>query len=282
METRTATAPAGTSVLAGARLALTTEWPEYLMEAANLGFFMISACIFGTLLAHPQSSLHLLIRDAFARRAAMGVAMGLTLIAIIYSRFGQRSGAHMNPSVTLTYLMLGRVKPWTAAFYVAAQFLGGVVGVQVASRLIGSPLEQSAVNFVVTQPGDSGPTAAFAAELAISLMMMLTILTISNSRTLFRWTPLVAGCLVALYITFEDPLSGMSMNPARSFGSAAAAGAWDSLWIYFVAPPAGMLIGGMLYGLRHSAQRVFCAKLHHHNSQRCIFRCAYGEMHELE
>ena len=258
--------------------ALANEWPEYAMEAANLALFMMSACVFGTLLAHPDSRLHHWLSEPVGRRAAMGVAMGLTAMAIVYSPFGKRSGAHMNPSITLTYWMLGRVRPWTAIFYLAAQFVGGVVGVQLAPQLIGPPLAHAAINYVATHPGDAGPHVAFAAEFFISLVLMLVVLAFSNTRALSRWTPVAAGSLVALFIAFEDPYSGMSMNPARSYGSAVAAGEWRWLWIYFIAPPLGMLTAGLLYGFRRGIRRVYCAKLHHHNTQRCIFRCGYGDM----
>lgn len=258
--------------------ALSNEWPEYAMEAANLALFMVSACVFGTLLAHPESRLHQWIVEPGTRRAVMGVAMGLTALAIVHSPFGQRSGAHMNPAVTLTYWTLGRVRAWTAVFYIAAQFAGGAAGVQAARVLIGSPLGHPAVNYVATHPGDGGPYLAFAAEFAISLLLMAVVLVFSNTRALSPWTPVAASCLVALYIAFEDPYSGMSMNPARTTASAVAAGDWRWVWIYFIAPPLGMLTAGLLYGLRRGVRRVYCAKLHHHNPQRCIFRCGYGEM----
>jgi len=81
--------------------------------------------------------------------------------------------------------------------------------------------------------------------------------------------------LVATYISLESPLSGMSMNPARSFGSALPARLWGSLWIYFVAPPMGMLLAAQVYVWARGARGVICAKLHHANEQRCIFRCGY-------
>jgi len=84
--------------------------------------------------------------------------------------------------------------------------------------------------------------------------------------------------LVAVYITFEAPISGMSMNPARTFGSAYWAHAWTALWIYFTAPPLGMLLAAELYLRIRGAHRVFCAKLHHHNSARCIFRCNFSAL----
>jgi aquaporin Z len=107
--------------------------------------------------------------------------------------------------------------------------------------------------------------------------MMLVVLFVSNSSALTRWTPVVAGTMVALYITFEAPISGMSINPARTFGSAFNARIWDSLWVYFTAPPLGMLLAAESYLRLKGARGVLCAKLHHHNHQRCIFKCNFGE-----
>jgi aquaporin Z len=81
------------------------------MEGAELGAFMISACAFGVLLEHPTSTIRALIPSGELCRAMMGVAMGLTAIAIVYSPLGRRSGAHFNPCVTLTFLRLGKVAP---------------------------------------------------------------------------------------------------------------------------------------------------------------------------
>jgi len=259
--------------------AIRTHWPEYFMEAAALGTFMISACVFDVLLEHPMSPIHQALEDeALPRRALMGLAMGLTAVGIITSPWGKRSGAHMNPAVTLTFLTLRKIAPWDALFYILFQFAGGVCGVHLASALIGPPLQHSATNYVVTSPGPDGPRIAFVAEFAISLLMMSTILVASNSARLHRATPLFAGALVATFITFEAPLSGMSMNPARTFGSAISAGEWTAIWIYFLAPTTAMLLASVMYRLRRGAHQVFCAKLHHHNHQRCIFRCRYGDL----
>ena len=85
---------------------------------------------------------------------------------------------------------------------------------------------------------------------------MLTVLHVSNNKRLNRYTAYFAGSLVALYITFEAPLSGMSMNPARSLGSALPGGIWDALWIYFIAPPIGMLAAAQVYLWWRGAARV--------------------------
>jgi aquaporin Z len=84
------------------------HWPEYLIEAGALGTFMIPACASGTCLGHPASPVVAVVPSDLARRVIMGVLMGLTLIAIVSSPWGRRSGAQMNPAVTLTFHRLGR------------------------------------------------------------------------------------------------------------------------------------------------------------------------------
>ncbi len=260
------------------RSALAAHWPEYLMEAACLGTFMLSACIFGVLLDHPASFLNQSVASPAARRALGGLAMGLTAIALILSPWGKRSGAHMNPAVTLTFLALGKVAWRDAVFYIAAQFGGGIAGVALADLLIGLPLRHSSVNYVVTVPGAGGTARAFLAELLISSLLMTAVLIFSNHRRITGYTPLVAGALVATYITVEAPISGMSMNPARTYGSAFSAHEYTGIWIYFIAPVAGMLAAGWFYRFARGARAVHCAKFHHNNNQRCIFRCEYHHL----
>ena len=255
--------------------ALKQHWPEYLMEAAELGLFMISACAFTVLLYHPASLVARNIHSEIMRRALMGTAMGSTAIAIIFSPLGKRSGAHFNPSVTLAFFRLGKIEAWDAAFYILFQFAGGIAGVLLASLLLGSFASHQAVNYAATVPGPTGPTLAFLAEVLISFILMSVVLTVSNTKRLGRWTGLFAGALVATYITFESPISGMSMNPARSFGSATGAHLWMSLWIYFIAPPLGMLLAAEVYKRLKAGRGIACAKLHHHNKTRCIFRCDF-------
>ncbi len=252
------------------RDALRRHWPEYLMEAAGLGLFMIAACLFGALLEHPGSPARQALSDAGMRRLLMGLAMGATAAALIYSPWGQRSGAHLNPSVTLTFLRLGKLKPEDAAFYATAQALGGVLGVVFSALLLRGALAHPAVSFVATVPGPAGPWAAFAAEAAISFVLILTVLAVSSSRHA-RLTGLAAALLVAAWITFEAPFSGMSMNPARTVASALPSGIWTSAWIYFLAPPLGMLLAADTFGALTRWRAHYCAKLDHAPGVRCIF-----------
>ena len=185
--------------------------PEYGIEAALLGFFMLSACGFGVLLEHPESPVRQAIGDPALRRVLMGLAMGTTAVAIIYSPWGGRSGAHINPATTLTFWRLGRIRGVDVAGYVGAQVLGGVLGVALASALLGPRLADASVRFVVTRPGRWGSMPALFAEVAISAILM----------------GLVVG-----------PLLGMNL--------------------------------GAFLAIRARA-RTACPKLHHPDSQRCIF-----------
>jgi MIP family channel proteins len=255
--------------------AIRHHWPEYLMESAGLGIFMISAGLFTTLLEYPASPVHQSIHFQFVRRMLIGLAMGLTAVGLIYSPWGQQSGAHFNPAVTLSFLWLGKVNPWDALFYVISQTIGGLAGVLLVSFTLRDLFRQPPISYVATAPGPAGPWPAFAAETVISFALMSTVLFIMNRQSLARYTGLFAGALVFLFITFEAPISGMSMNPARSLASALPGGLWEGIWIYLTAPFLGMLVAVTLWK-RTSPQRAkACAKLNHQTQKRCIF-CGYG------
>jgi aquaporin Z len=251
--------------------ALKSHWPEYLIEAICLGLFMISAFTFGVILEHPASPARKAVSDPLTRRFLMGLAMGGTAVAIIYSPWGKQSGAHINPSTTITFFRLGKVAAWDAVFYMCSHFLGGLAGALVASAALSSWTSHPAVNYVVTSPGSSGALTAFIAEVVITFILMTVILHVSNNAQGHKFTGLCAGLLIAAYITFEAPFSGMSMNPARTFASALSAQHWTALWVYFTAPLLGMLAAAEVYLRLNHTRAVACAKLHHENNKRCIF-----------
>jgi len=112
-------------------------------------------------------------------------------------------------------------------------------------------------------------------ELALSFFLMITVLFATNNKRLAPYTAYFVGLLIAIYFTFEAPLSGMSTNPARTLGSAFSANYWHALWIYFTAPPLGMLAAAEIFLRVRGGVGPICAKLHHDNDKRCIFRCNY-------
>jgi aquaporin Z len=227
--------------------------PEYLMEAAELGLFMITAGVFTCVFEYPSSPIHQAIPNGDLRRFLIGVVMGITAITLIYSPWGKQSGAHINPAVTLTFYRLGKVKHQDAIFYILFQCLGGLFGVYLVALLLGQVFTKAPVNYIVTVPGTSGWVVALLGELIIAFVMMMTVLLSSNNQKLNRFTGLFAGLLVMLYVFFEAPLSGFSMNPARSLASALPAHIWTAFWLYLIVPPVGMLLASGVYQPSSSA-----------------------------
>ena len=258
--------------------ALKSHWPEYLIEAFGLGVFMFVACSVTALLWHPESPIeHLVVDRPYLQRLLMGIAMGLTAVTFVYSPWGQRSGAHINPCMTLTFLRLGKIKPWDAFFYAVFQFFGAVVGVALAGLLLGHLVSDPQVDYAVTVPGNDGAWVAFGFEVLISAGVMTTVLFVTNHHKLMPFTGLMIGTLLVLYITFEAPFSGMSMNPARTVGSAVWAHVWTDWWIYFLGPGLGMLLAAEIYLWTKGKDAVHCAKLYHTADLNCIFKCGYRD-----
>ena len=241
------------------------------MEAAGLGVFMISAGGFATLLWHPQSPVA--IESEWLKLLLMGAAMGVTAIGLIYSPWGKRSGAHLNPAVTLSLLYLRKIAPIDAAFYVLAQFAGGLGGVCLIASVVDIWLDAPAIWYVPTVPGQSGPTLALITEGLMSAAMMAMALTTSDSPRFKRLTGVFAGLLLTVYITFGSAVSGMSINPARTVASAIPSGVWSSVWIYFVGPIVGMFFVAVLYRTLARTPRPDCTGMNHHAENSCVYEC---------
>lgn len=257
------------SSLTGAS-ALRNHWPEYLIEAWALGMFMVSAGVATIVVEHPAYPLRHLIEDSDIRRLLIGLAMGVTAVGLIYSAWGKRSGAHMNPAVTIAFFRLGKMHRWDAIYYIAFQVLGGLAGVLMVRLLFGEAFAAAPVSYVVTVPGEAGVAIAFGAEFLMSMLLMFAILFISNHMKWERLTGVVAGAMIATYITLEAPYSGMSINPARTLASAFPAGIWTHWWLYLIAPVLGMLTGVELYRRCWPGAIVRRAKLVWCDQQRCI------------
>lgn len=258
--------------------AIALHWPEYLCEGIELGAFMFAACAFGTLLFYSRSPVVSHVPSARVRLVLMGLAMGATAMAIILSPLGRRSGAHFNPAVSLTFLCLGRMHRLDAMFYVVGQFLGGALGVLVARILLGADLASPSVRYVVTVPGHYGVASAWLAECFMGLLLMAVALQSGNRARLSRITWLLVGLLVAIYVIVFSPVSGFSLNPARTVSSALFAGIWTAMWLYFSAPLLGMLLAALLYVAISGSEAVLCAKIYHDLHSPCPFRCRFRQL----
>jgi aquaporin Z len=264
-------------------MALRMHWRLYLCEGLELAWFMVAACVATVVLFGASSHVVTVLQSAALRRAIMGVAMGLTAVMIIHSPMGKRSGAHFNPAITLTYLRLGKIAPWDAVFYIVGQFAGGLFGVGVSALSLGKSLAQPKVQYAVTVPGIGGMVGAFGAELFMATLLMGVVLWSTNEARWAKYTSYFVGVLIANYIFFFAPVSGFSINPARTVGSAAFARIWTGWWVYFVAPILGMFVAAEVYVRCYGANRVLCAKLHPAPSALCPFDCnVEGHLHRLD
>ncbi len=223
------------------------HWRHYFAEAAGLAFFMLGASIITTQLRYKEAWLHGVISDPFAQMATLGALMALVVAIIIYTPWGNKSGAHINPAVTLAMWRLGKIDAHDALFYIFSQFSGAIVAVQVAGLILGRGYTKDGTNYVVTQPGAAGATAAFIAEWIISFVLMMVLMWALNNKKREQYAGLMIALLLGFYLVVEEPFSGMSLNPARSFASALAAREWKNLWIYFVAPISAMLVAAELF-----------------------------------
>jgi aquaporin Z len=243
------------------------------MEAVCLGLFMISAGVFATVLEYPNSIIHQLLPNVFTRLVIMGIAMGITATLLNYSPMGKLSGAHMNPAVTFTFVRLTKIKLVDAIYYVLFQCLGGTAGVVLMSTLVPDSFRDPHVNYIITAPGKFGVGVAFVLEVFMAFSMMIMVLTTTNHPRYARYTGLIAGMFVASFVILSAPISGFSINPARTIASAIPGMQFPSFWIYMTAPFIGML--GAAEVFTHFKGKAICAKMHHVDTYLCIFNCGY-------
>jgi len=273
-------APASDSVPA---LAFKRNWRLYVYESVELATFMIAACFATVWLFNPAYPILHLLPSSALRRLLMGIAMGTTAVLIIQSPFGRRSGAHFNPAITFTYFRLGKIGTWDAVFYVIFQFLGGVYGVGLSAICLGKSLAAPSVEYALTIPGRYGTLAAFFAELFMAALLMAVVLWLSNRPAFSQYTSYLVGILIMFYILIFAPVSGFSINPARTVGSAVFAGVWTAGWLYFVAPVLGMMGAAEVHLRMYGIKSILCAKLYPDPDYPCSFRCHYpGHRHRYQ
>ena len=214
------------------------------------------------------------VSNGALRRLLTGMMFAGGATAVVYSPLGQISGGHINPAVTLAFWRLGKVPARDAVIYVVMQFLGAFVGAYAAGVAWG-PLK-TGVQYAATVPGDGYTWAgALAAETAITFLLVFLIFVCVNKPKVAPRTGLIAGTLVALLVMIEAPVTGTSLNPARTLGPAILAPNYTALWIYFAGPIAGALIAVAAFTGQWGRQTV-CAKLYHTEKYPCPFdSCSY-------
>ena len=254
---------------------LRRHWPEYAVEALFLALFVAAAGLVSGWLESP-SGAGAAASDLPLRRLLTGAAMGLAIMAMIYSPWGRRSGTHLNPAITLAYLRLGKIGHRDVLFYMLAQVAGAMAAVTLLrTAMPGLPASTTLPSLLSTSIGPTNAWTAFATELILSATAMLLILFTSNHARWFRWTGVVYGVLVAMVVACAAPLSGFGMNPAQLLAVDASGGVAAATWLNLLAPLLGMQLAVDAYRLFTGRSQVLCAKLAHNTHGRCIFRCQH-------
>jgi aquaporin Z len=244
-----------------------------LLGTAALIFigFSTGALIFGTSLVSGW------LPGIGPRLFLAGLCFGGGGMLVTLSPLGQRSGAHLNPSVSLAFFLLNRMHRQDLLGYIAAQFLGAGCGAVLAALVDREALR--AIHYDVTLPGAGVSLwqASFTEFIATALLIGVILLFVSVRRTA-RLTPFAVWLLVATLVWQTARVSGTSLNPARSFGSELLAWLWQDQWIYFVAPSLAGVAVALGYRWIVGPHHIVTAKLFHPVSQlvRCHFpECAF-------
>ena len=173
----------------------------------------------------------------------VGVALTFGLIIVVMiAAMGHLSGAHFNPAVTLAFA-LTRHFPWREVpAYIGAQLVGAIAASYSLLALFGP-----VANLGATLPAGSALQSLFLEMLLTAALMLVILAVATDTRAVGELAALAIGFTVALDALWGGPISGASMNPARSFGPAFVSGVWRDQWLYWVGPMVGALIGALLY-----------------------------------
>jgi aquaporin NIP len=206
-----------------------------LMEA--IGTFALVAAGCGAIIANTTHAGSI---------GSVGVSLtfGLVIMVMIYAG-GHLSGAHYNPSVTIAFTLARHFPIRDALAYVAAQLIGATA----AALLLLAAWTSKPAHLGATLPSVSSPTAV-AYEIVLTAFLMFVITAVAtDTRAVGAAAAIAIGGTVGLDALFGGPITGASMNPARSFGPALASGTWNSFWVYVIGPLVGAAIGVLTYEL---------------------------------
>lgn len=246
------------------------EWIcEFAGTAVQLGlaFWWVAA------LESPLSPLNSAIPWPPVRLALIGLGIGALAWLVALSPLGRRSGAHLNPAVTVGFWARGVTHVHDLVGFILAQFAGATLGALVFVLTAGSWARTA--GYARTEPAVS-PWTALGVEVVISFVLVLAILLSTSSEQTHRWTPAVATLALAVLIPLGGPPTGASMNPARTFGPDLVSGSFPALQVYLLGPVAGALLAAVAFPLLARGRRVLTGKLHHDPAYRSVHADTLG------
>ncbi len=185
--------------------------------------------------------------------AGIALTFGLIVLAMIYT-VGDISGAHLNPAVTIGFWAARRMSGREVLPYIASQVIGAIL----ASGLLRLLFPENKLLGATTPAGPE--MQSFVLEAVLTFFLMLTILNVSTgSKEKGITAGIAVGSVIALEAMFAGPVSGASMNPARSLAPALASGHFEHLWIYLTAPPLGAIMA--MFACRCIREKDCCTRL---------------------
>jgi aquaporin Z len=257
------------------------NWAEYTAELVGTAFNIfvgLSAVVFNFGQGLPMEHL---IPDKSIRLLITGLIFSGSGALFAISPLGKLSGGHISSSVTLAFWAHGKMHGQDAVGYIVAQFIGAILGailmVSVWGKYAGS------VYNGMTLPGAGYALwFVFLAEVFVTFLLVLSIFLFVCNHRLMRWTPLMTWLLITAIVWQEAPISGTSLNPARSIGPAFVTGLWRDQWLYCIAPPLGALLAVAMFRLLSMGRRdVLSCKMFHAPHYRSIFKNVRGSNHSL-
>jgi MIP family channel proteins len=187
--------------------------------------------------------------------AGIALAFAFVVIAMVYA-LGHVSGAHINPAVTIAFWSARRFPARDVIPYVVAQCAGAAAAAATLRAILG-PVGNLGATVPAIPIG-----AAFVIEWLLSFVLMLVIMAVAtDDRVAPGFAPLAVGLTVGFCALTGGPLTGASMNPARSFGPAVAGGVWAAHWVYWLAPITGMIAAARLYDWLRDAKAPTASRI---------------------
>jgi len=250
----------------------------FLAELAGTALLLLIGLSLVILMFGTGSPLAAWIPNLKLRQAMTGFLFGGTGALIAISPLGKVSGAHINPAVTMSFWLFRKIDTRNALIYVVAQLIGAVVG--TIPLLLWGQLGRS-ISFGTTIPGAGYTTQhALLGEIITTFTMVSLLSIFLGFRQIRPYTPALFPFLYAIMVPLEADISGISTNPARSFGPSVVSGQWDAWWIYWVGPLAGALLA-CIFNSR-LAKRITSAKLYHFDSDQDRLARKKGSVVERE
>ena len=237
-------------------------WQVFVSELVGTALLVLVGLSLVILMFGEGSPIRGVLPSEGWRRLTTGFLFGTTGALIALSPVGMRSGAHINPVVTLAFRLMGKLDLRTTLTYVCAQLLGAILG--ALPLLAWGPMGHS-VAFGATLPGEGYAIETVLLGEAITTFAMVAGLCVFlGFRRIRPFTPALFPFLYAVMVYVEAPISGTSTNPARSLGPAIVSGQWDGWWIYWVGPLIGSIAACLVCSLL--AKRITVAKLYYFDS----------------